>query len=75
MRVYFPGVTNQEADDGHGDHEVGLDYVLRVTEPPQPGGVLQSQDPAELYLLVHLHNNSTRRISIPKLKALSQAKS
>ena len=57
MCVDIPGVANQQADDGHGDHEVRLDDVLRVTEAPKPGGVLESEHPPELYPFVHLHNN------------------
>ena len=57
MCVDIPGVTNQQANDGHADHEVGLDHVLRVAEPLQPRHVLQGQHPVELYLLIRLDNN------------------
>ena len=57
MCVDIPGVTNQQANEGHADHEVGLDHVLRVAEPLQPCHVLQGQHPVELYLLIRLDNN------------------
>ena len=57
MCVDIPGVTHQQANDGHADHEVGLDHVLGVAEPLQPGHVLQGQHPVELDLLVRLDNN------------------
>ena len=57
MCVDIPGVTNQQANDGHADHEVGLDHVLRVAEPLQPRHVLQGQHSVELNLLVDLDNN------------------
>ena len=57
MCVDIPGVTNQQANEGHADHEVGLDHILRVAVPLQPRHVLQGQHPVELDLLVNLDHN------------------
>ena len=57
MRVDLLGVTEEQAEQGHADYEVRLDYVLGVAEPLHPGGVLDAEHPVELYLLVHLHND------------------
>ena len=57
MRVDLLGVIEEEAEEGHADYEVRLDYVLGVAEPLHPGGVLDAEHPVELYLLVHLHND------------------
>ena len=57
MRVDLLGVTEEQAEQGHADYEVRLDYVLGVAEPLHPGGVLDAEHPVKLYLLVHLHND------------------